>query len=343
MSGNLCRCGAYANIVAGDLRGGRHEAVQLRARRRRRRRRGLLAGRPEARFLAGGTNLVDLMKLGVETPDALVDVNALRPRPDRRSGRRRRCGSARRCATATSPPTRWSASATRCSAEALLAGASGPAAQLATAAETCCSAPGAVYFQDVTKPCNKRVPGGGCPAREGEHRNLAILGDSDALRRDAPLRHGGRAGGARRDACTCRAGPATRAHPARRAAPSCRATRPERDTVLEPGELITAVELPPLPARGRSATARRANGRRTPSRSCSVAAALDVARTAGRRRADRLGGVAHEAVARPPGRGGAARRRRPTRRAFARRRRRRARGRRSRCATTPSRCRWPAT
>ena len=66
-------------------------------------------------------------------------------------------------------------------------------------AATCCSAHAAPYFADVTKACNKREPGTGCPARAGHHRNHAILGHSEALRRDAPVGHGGRARRARRD------------------------------------------------------------------------------------------------------------------------------------------------
>ena len=95
MSGNLCRCGAYANIVAGDRARRRDEAVRLRARRRTRPARSPPSpARPGARYLGGGTNLVDLMKLGVETPELLVDV--ARPRASTRSSRptAAACGSA---------------------------------------------------------------------------------------------------------------------------------------------------------------------------------------------------------------------------------------------------------
>ena len=118
---------------------------------------------------------------------------------------------------------------------------------------------------------------------------------------------------------------------------------PQRDTVLEPGELITAVELPPLAlARALAPTARCATARRSRSRSSSVAVAVERRRRRSCRRAgSRFGGVAHVPWRASAPRRRCAARRRP--RSFARRRRRRARRRRSRCATTPSRCRSRAT
>ena len=124
------------------------------------------------------------------------------------------------------------------------------------------------YFQDVTKPCNKRQPGAGCPAREGDHRDLAILGHSERLRGHPPVGHGGRARRARRRSSTSRArrGPATVPMPGLHRLPG---DEPERDTVLAPGELITAVELPPLPpSRPGRPTARCGTGRRSRSRWC---------------------------------------------------------------------------
>ncbi len=93
MSGNLCRCGAYVNIVPGDpgaARQVRGEAVHLRpARLTSPRRCGIVAGEPEAVFLAGGTNLVDHLKLGVARPDLVVDVRTLTSREVDRHRRRR--------------------------------------------------------------------------------------------------------------------------------------------------------------------------------------------------------------------------------------------------------------
>src|SRR5947208_3660015 len=124
--------------------------------------------------------------------------------------------------------------------QALLAGASGQLRNLATVGGNLLQRTRCSYFQDVTKPCNKRRPGSGCPAREGEHRNLAILGHSDACVATHPSDmavaltalgatvhvHGGRTVGI----------------PGLHRLPG---DEPQRDTVLEPGELIVAVEVAP--------------------------------------------------------------------------------------------------
>ncbi|MBO0705720.1 MAG: FAD binding domain-containing protein, partial [Candidatus Dormibacteraeota bacterium] len=138
-----------------------------------------VAGSPGARFLGGGTNLVDLMKLGVETPDLLVDVTRLPFReieelPD--GGLRIGAGvrnsdlAAHRLVRQRYPVL----------AQALVMGASGQLRNLATAGGNLLQRTRCLYFQDTTKPCNKRAPGSGCPAREAPDRNLAILGHSDA-------------------------------------------------------------------------------------------------------------------------------------------------------------------
>ena len=124
------------------------------------------------------------MKLGVATPDLLVDVTRL-PLGEVEEPPTAGCGSAPRCATATSPPTRWSATRYPVLTQALLAGASGQLRNMATTGGNLLQRTRCLYFMDVTKPCNKREPGCGCPAREGEHRNLAILG---ALRARASRR-----------------------------------------------------------------------------------------------------------------------------------------------------------
>src|SRR5256885_1221740 len=139
----------------------------------------MMAETPEAVFLAGGTNLVDLMKLGVATPEMLIDVRRLTsdqieelpdgglrigaavPNSDLAADRRIR----RRYPVLS---------------EALLSGASGQLRNLATAGGNLLQHTRCVYFQNVTTPCNKREPGSGCSAREGFNRELAILGWSDA-------------------------------------------------------------------------------------------------------------------------------------------------------------------
>ncbi len=137
------------------------------------------AGSPQTMFLAGGTNLVDLMKLGVARPERLIDVSRLQL-----SGIEELDGGGLR-AGATVRNTDLAANRLvreryPVLAQAVLAGASGQIRNLATVGGNLLQRTRCSYFQDTSKPCNKRSPGSGCPAREGEHRNLAILGHSEA-------------------------------------------------------------------------------------------------------------------------------------------------------------------
>ncbi|WP_225094705.1 xanthine dehydrogenase family protein subunit M [Streptomyces sp. CoH27] len=137
----------------------------------------LLGADPDTRFLGGGTNLVDLMKSGVERPARLVDIREL-PLDDIESTPE---GGLRIGATVTNgdlaahPEVRSRYPAL---AQAVLAGASGQLRNMATVGGNLLQRTRCGYFTDVTKPCNKRVPGSGCPAVEGEHHNHAILGAS---------------------------------------------------------------------------------------------------------------------------------------------------------------------
>src|SRR5260370_14260477 len=139
----------------------------------------LLTQVPNGVFLAGGTNLVDHLKLGVRHPDLLVDITQLpydriEPLPD---GGVRIGAMVRNSDLAADRTIR-----TRYPllAQALLAGASGQLRHLATTGGNLLQRPRCVYFQDITKPCNKRIPGSGCTAREGYQRDSAILGASEA-------------------------------------------------------------------------------------------------------------------------------------------------------------------
>ena len=138
-----------------------------------------LADAPHGRFLGGGTNLVDLMRLEVETPDRLVDVAHLaHDRVEPLDGGGLRIGAAVRNSDLGEHALvrdGWPVLS-----QALLAGASGQLRNLATVGGNLLQRTRCAYFQDVTKPCNKRRPGSGCPAREGDHRNLAVLGHSQA-------------------------------------------------------------------------------------------------------------------------------------------------------------------
>ncbi|MFF7969809.1 FAD binding domain-containing protein [Streptomyces sp. NPDC007905] len=138
----------------------------------------LLGADPDTRFLGGGTNLVDLMKTGVERPARLVDIRelpldhiALTPDGGLRIGATVTNGD-----LAAHPEVRRRYPAL---AQAVLAGASGQLRNMATVGGNLLQRTRCGYFTDVTKPCNKRVPGSGCPAVEGEHHNHAILGATD--------------------------------------------------------------------------------------------------------------------------------------------------------------------
>ncbi|MDJ1132074.1 FAD binding domain-containing protein [Streptomyces iconiensis] len=138
----------------------------------------LLGADPDARFLGGGTNLVDLMKTGVERPARLVDVREL-PLDDIEStpdGGLRIGATVTNSDLAAHPEVRRSYPAL---SQAVLAGASGQLRNMATVGGNLLQRTRCGYFADVTKPCNKRAPGSGCPAIEGEHHNHAILGAGD--------------------------------------------------------------------------------------------------------------------------------------------------------------------
>ncbi|MFJ1970156.1 FAD binding domain-containing protein [Streptomyces sp. NPDC087903] len=138
----------------------------------------LLDADPDARFLGGGTSLVDLMKTGVERPSRLVDVRELPL--DRiestEDGGLRIGATVSNSALAAHPDVRRRYPAL---SQAVLAGASGQLRNMATVGGNLLQRTRCGYFADVSKPCNKRVPGSGCPAVEGEHHNHAILGASD--------------------------------------------------------------------------------------------------------------------------------------------------------------------
>ncbi len=250
----------------------------------------LLAQVPTGTFLGGGTNLVDLMKLGVEQPELLVDVAhlpydhiELLPDGGVRIGAAVRNSelAADRTIRARYPML----------AQALLAGASGQLRNLATTGGNLMQRTRCVYFQDISKPCNKRIPGSGCPAREGYHRYLAILGASEACIATHPSDMA--VAMAALDAVVRVLGPN-----GERTIPLVNFHRlpgdePQRDTTLEHGELITAIDLPPL------AFATRSHYRKVRDRASyafalvSVAAALDIADGIVRDARIALGGVAH--------------------------------------------------
>jgi xanthine dehydrogenase YagS FAD-binding subunit len=250
-----------------------------------------VAREPGARFLAGGTNLVDLMKLEVETPAHLIDVNHLGLDAIETTGDGGlRIGAGVRNSDLAAHPAvreRWPALS-----QALLAGASGQLRNLATVGGNLLQRTRCAYFQDVSKPCNKRRPGSGCPARAGDHRNLAVLGHSDACIATHPSDMA--VALAAFGAIVHVLGP--EGHERRVPMPGLHrlpGAEPDRDTVLAPGELITAVELPPLPFAARSRYRKVRDRASYAFAVTSIAAAVDV--DAGTIRDCRIafGGLAH--------------------------------------------------
>ena len=250
----------------------------------------MLAQAPEGAFLGGGTNLVDLMKLGVAKPELLIDISHLPyDRVELLADGSVHIGAAVRnsdLAADRTIRTRYPILA-----QALLAGASGQLRNLATTGGNLLQRTRCVYFQDVSKPCNKREPGSGCPAREGYHRNLAIFGASEACVATHPSDMA--VAMVALDAMVRVLGPS-----GERTIPLVHFHRlpgdePQRDTVLDHGELITAVDLPPL------AFATRSHYRKVRDRASyafalvSVAAAIDVVDDMVRDVRIAFGGVAH--------------------------------------------------
>ena len=137
------------------------------------------AARPGTRFIAGGTNLLDLMKLQIEAPVHLVDVNGLgldriEPTPE---GGLRIGALVRNTDLAADARVRRDYGVL---SRALLAGASGQLRNRATTAGNLLQRTRCPYFYDTDQPCNKRQPGSGCPAIAGMSRPLAVIGVSDA-------------------------------------------------------------------------------------------------------------------------------------------------------------------
>jgi xanthine dehydrogenase YagS FAD-binding subunit len=202
-----------------------------------------------ARYLAGGTTLVDLMKLHVEQPAVLVDINAvplaqIERLPDggvRVGALVRNSDMAQHDLIRSRYPVL---------AQAILAGASAQVRNMATTGGNLLQRTRCYYFRDTAAACNKREPGSGCAALDGYNRSHAVLGTSEHCIATHPsdmcvaltalgaiVRIDGQSGE--------RTVPITDFH-------LLPADHPERESVLQPGELITAVDVPALPFATRS-------------------------------------------------------------------------------------------
>jgi xanthine dehydrogenase YagS FAD-binding subunit len=196
----------------------------------------------EVRFVAGGTTLLDLMKLSVETPAQVIDINRLPLDKIEATAE----GGLKIGATVRNSDLAYHPAVQRDYAvlsQAILAGASAQLRNMATTAGNLLQRTRCVYFRDTAMPCNKREPGSGCPAITGANRMLAILGTSEHCIATNPSDMG--VAMAALEATIHVQGPrGTRVIPIGdfHLLPG---STPERETVLEPGDLITHVTLPP--------------------------------------------------------------------------------------------------
>jgi len=203
----------------------------------------------QVRFIAGGTNLVDYMKLSVETPRQLVDINNLpldkiEPAPN---GGLKIGALARNTDVANNDAVKAQYPVL---SQAILSGASPQLRNMATTAGNLLQKTRCVYYRDTAYGCNKRQPGSGCSAIDGHNRMLAILGTSDHCIASNPsdqnvalvaLEATIHVTGSKGD----RSIPIAEFY-------TLPGTTPERETVLEPGDLITHITIPALPAGSKS-------------------------------------------------------------------------------------------
>jgi len=195
----------------------------------------------DIRFVAGGTTLIDLMKLEVEIPARLLDINRLpfdkiEAMPD---GGLKIGATVRNSDLANHPRVQRDYSVL---SQAILAGASAQLRNMATTAGNLLQRTRCMYFRDTAMPCNKREPGTGCPAITGSNRTLAVLGTSEHCIATNPS-----------DMCVAMAALEATIHVQ---GPKGERTiafgdfhllpgsTPDRETVLEPGDLVTHVTLP---------------------------------------------------------------------------------------------------
>ena len=251
----------------------------------------LITADPRAKFIAGGTNLIDLMKEDVERPTRLIDITRL----PLKSVEETADGGWRIGALVPNSDLAYHpliAARYPMLASAILAGASAQLRNMASTGGNLLQRTRCYYFYDTTTPCNKREPGSGCSAIAGLNRMHAILGTSEACIATHPS-----------DMCVALAALDAKVHvtgPAEERAIAFSefhrlpGDTPQRDTNLQPDEIVTAVELP---ARGFAANYTYLKIRDRLSYAfalISVAAALELEGDAIKEARLALGGVAHK-------------------------------------------------
>jgi xanthine dehydrogenase YagS FAD-binding subunit len=243
------------------------------------------------RFIAGGTNIIDLMKEGVESPSELVDISRLNLSQIRSTANGISIGAlARNTDTANHPLVRRDYPLL---AQAIFSGASAQIRNMATNGGNLMQRTRCTYFYDVSTPCNKREPGSGCGAMEGINRTHAIFGWSDKciavhpsdmcvalLALDAVVNVQGAAG-------QSRAIPFADFH-------RLPGDTPERDNNLEQGELITSIDIPKNTFADNSYYLKIRDRASYAFALVSVAAALDLSGGKIKQARIAMGGVAHK-------------------------------------------------
>jgi len=270
----------------------------------------LAAGaRAGAQYLGGGTNLVDLMRETIEHPDVLVDVTGLSRDIEETQGGGLGIGAGvKNTAVAADRRVRQRFPLL---AQAILAGASAQIRNMATVGGNLMQRTRCIYFYDDAARCNKRDAGEGCDARDGFNRSHAVLGASEACVATHPS-----------DMCVALAAldavVTVRGKNGSRDIPLIAFHRlpgdtPQIDTVLEPGELIIAVTLPPNGVAARSSYRKVRDRASYAFALVSVAAGLEMKRDMIKDVRIALGGVAHKPwrAERAEAAFGAVRRRRP--------------------------------
>jgi xanthine dehydrogenase YagS FAD-binding subunit len=250
-----------------------------------------IAGDPTAKFIAGGTNLIDLMKEDVERPSRLIDISRLPLKTvEETAGGGLKIGALVPNSDLAYHPL--IAQRYPMLASAILAGASAQLRNMASTGGNLLQRTRCAYFYDTATPCNKREPGSGCSAIPGLNRMHAILGASEACIATHPS-----------DMCVVLVALDAKVHVAGPAGERAIAfadfhrlpgNTPERDTNLEPNEIVTAVELP---ARGFATNYTYLKIRDRLSYAfalVSVAAALELDGSTIKEARLALGGVAHK-------------------------------------------------
>ena len=250
-----------------------------------------ISGQERSQYIAGGTNLVDLMKYRVENPEHLIDITGLALSDIESTAE----GGLRLGALATNADTAYHQEVEKnypLLSKAILAGASAQLRNMATNGGNLMQRTRCYYFYDTATSCNKRDPGSGCPAIEGFNRIHAILGTSDRCIATHPS-----------DMCVALAAldavVRVRGRDGERSIPFLEFHRlpgdtPERDTNLKSGEIITSIDLPP---KGFSKNYAYLKVRDRPSYAfalVSVAAALELDGEIIKDVRVALGGVAHK-------------------------------------------------